>query len=167
MRQIAFQDSYPNELSHCYGCGKNNEYGHQLKSFWANDNQDVDVTDLGATTCAKFTPAQYHTALPGFVYGGILASLIDCHGTASASAIAYRQAGRVMTSKPALRFVTAALKVNYLAPTPIGVELAITGNFIEVKPKKVVVKVTIFANDIKCAEGDVIAVLMPETMSGS
>lgn len=167
MRQTAFQDAYPDDLSHCYGCGKNNEHGHQLKSYWANDNQDADISGLNATTCAKFTPAQYHMALPGFVYGGLLASLIDCHGTASASAIATRQARRVMTSTPALRFVTAALKVNYLAPTPIGVELAITGSFIEVKPKKVVVKVTIFANDTQCAEGEVIAVLMPETMSGS
>ncbi len=34
MNQKAFQDYYPDELSHCYGCGRFNEHGLQLKSYW-------------------------------------------------------------------------------------------------------------------------------------
>ena len=130
MSKQAFQDCYPEELSHCYGCGKNNEDGHQLKSFW----QHVDEQELlKSTTVAHFTPNEVYTAIPGFVYGGMVASLIDCHGTGSASAMAYLAQGREMGSSPIMRFVTGALNVSYLAPTPQGVELELVGRFSEVK----------------------------------
>lgn len=159
MPSLAFQDCYPEELSHCFGCGKNNPLGHQLKSSWLDDNKN--------TTVAHFNPEQKHTAIPGFVYGGLIASLIDCHGTGSAAAMAYEQEGRVMGSLPALRFVTAALNVSYLAPTPMGVELELKGTFVEVKARKIVVDITLSANNTVCATGKVVAVLMPETMKVS
>ncbi|MFN4112256.1 MAG: PaaI family thioesterase, partial [Ignavibacteria bacterium] len=77
--QRAVQDFYPDDLSHCYGCGRLNEYGHQLKSYWD-----------GEETIAHFTPKPYHIAVPGYVYGGLIASLIDCHGTGSAALAAYK-----------------------------------------------------------------------------
>lgn len=151
----AFQDYYPDDLGHCYGCGKNNPDGHQIKSRWAAD---------GETTVARYLPKPYHTAIPGFVYGGLIASLIDCHGTGTAAAAAYRAAGREMGSAPVLRFVTASLKVDYLAPTPLGVELELRGVPVEVKEKKVVVDITLSANGKVTAKGQVIAVKMPDTM---
>lgn len=161
MIKQAFQDCYPEELSHCYGCGKNNSHGHQLKSFW----QHVDKKNLLAcTTIAHHQPDKVYTAIPGFVYGGMIASLIDCHGTGSASAMAYLSQGREMGSLPALRFVTGALNVSYLAPTPQGVELELIGHFSEIKDRKVIVEITLSANDIICAKGQVIAVLMPTSM---
>ena len=153
MNSKAFQECYPDDLSHCYGCGTNNPDGHQLKSYWS-----------GEQTIAHFTPEPYHTAIPGFVYGGLIASLIDCHGTGSASAMAYRCEEREMGSSPALRFVTAALNISYLAPTPQGVELALIGTFTEVKERKIVVEITVSANGVTCAKGTVIAVKMPATM---
>lgn len=30
----AFQDYYPENVAHCYGCGRLNEHGHQIKTFW-------------------------------------------------------------------------------------------------------------------------------------
>jgi len=77
MREKGFQDYYPDDLSHCFGCGRLNEYGHRIRSFWDGDE-----------SIAEFTPEPYHTAIPGFVYGGLLASIIDCHGTGTASATA-------------------------------------------------------------------------------
>ncbi len=154
MSNKAFQDYYPDELSHCYGCGKNNPDGHQLKSYWDGDE-----------SVARYTPKPYHMAIPGFVYGGLIASLIDCHGTGTASAAAYRAAGREMGSLPSLRFVTGSLKVDYVAPTPQGVELELRGVAVEVKEKKVVVDITLSANGKLCAKGQVIAVRMPETMA--
>ena len=153
MSTRAFQDYYPEELSHCYGCGKNNPHGHQIKSYWEGDE-----------SVAHFTPEPYHTAIPGFVYGGLIASLVDCHGTGTASAAAYRAAGREMGSAPALRFVTGSLQVSYLAPTPLGVELELRGKPIEVKEKKVIVDITVSANGQVTAKGQVIAVRMPESM---
>ncbi len=160
MNRKAFQDCYPEDLSHCYGCGKNNEDGHQLKSYWLRGKSQ----DESNKTVAHYLPKNFHTAVPGFVYGGLLASLIDCHGTGSASAMAYQQQSRQMGSLPALRFVTAALNISYLAPTPQGIELELIGEFIEIKERKVVVEVTIYANNTACVKGTVIAVLMPASM---
>ncbi len=153
MSQLAFQDAYPDDFSHCYGCGKNNPDGHQIKSYWD-----------GKETVAHFTPSPNHTALPGYVYGGLIASLIDCHGTGSASAAAYRSEGRELGSEPPLRFVTANLNVNYVAPTPLGQELELRGIVREVTEKKVIVDITVSAGNLVCARGSVIAVKMPETM---
>lgn len=57
-----------------------------------------------------------------------LASLMDCHGTASAAAFAYREQGRRMGDGFApIRFVTASLKLDFKRPTPLGTELVIVG----------------------------------------
>nr|MDJ0723397.1 PaaI family thioesterase [Desulfobacterales bacterium] len=128
MSSKAFQDFYPDDLSHCYGCGRLNPDGLQIKSRWEGDE-----------AVCTYTPRPYHTAIPGYVYGGLIASLIDCHSTGTASAAAHREAGREMGTAPALRFLTAALHVNYLKPTPIDVPLEVRATIKEVKGRKVVI----------------------------
>ena len=71
--------------------------------------------------------------MPGFTYGGLLASLIDCHGTATAAAAMYRAEGRAMVTLPAFRFVTGSLNVDYLKPTQIDTSLEIRGRVKEIK----------------------------------
>ena len=154
MSATAFQDTYPDDLSHCYGCGRLNEHGLQLKSRWD-----------GEETVAVFTPRPYHVALPGFVYGGLIASLVDCHGTASAAAAACRAEGRELGSEPPVRFVTAALHVDYLRPTPLGGPLEIRGRIEEIKGRKIVVAETVSAGGQLCARGRVVAVRMPAAMA--
>ena len=83
MEQKAFQDYYPDQQSYCYGCGRLNEHGLQIKSYWD-----------GEETTAVYTPLPQHMAIPGYVYGGLIASLIDCHSTGTAAAAAYRHEGR-------------------------------------------------------------------------
>ncbi len=153
MDDKAFQDYYPDDLSYCYGCGRLNADGLQLKSRWDGDE-----------TVAVFTPRPYHTAIPGYVYGGLIASLIDCHGTGTAAAAAARAAGRGLDTEPAFRFVTASLHVDYLQPTPIGVPLEVRGRVKEIKGRKVVVLATLSAQGRVCARGEVVAVQMPEHM---
>ena len=101
-------------------------------------------------------------AIPGYVYGGLIASLIDCHGTGTAAAAAYRAAGREMDSEPALRFLTASLHVDYLKPTPIDTVLEVRGRVKEVKGRKVIVTASLLANGVECARGEVVAVQVPE-----
>ncbi len=149
----AFQDTYPDDVSHCYGCGRLNEHGHRIRSHWE-----------GEESVCNFTPEPYHTAIPGYVYGGLIASLIDCHSTGTAAAAAYRAAGREMDTEPPLRFVTGSLHVDYVAPTPLGVELKLRGWVTELKERKVVVESTVSANGKVCAKGRVVAVLMPENL---
>ncbi len=147
----AFQDYYPDELSYCYGCGRLNEHGHQIKTYWDGD-ESVTI----------FTPQPYHIAIPGYVYGGLVASLIDCHSTGTAAAAMYRAENRAMDTLPAYRFVTASLHVDYLKPTPLGVPLEVRGVVKEIKGRKVIVSATLSANGIVCARGEVVAVQMPE-----
>jgi acyl-coenzyme A thioesterase PaaI-like protein len=151
MSPTAFQDYYPDHLSYCYGCGRLNEHGLQIKSYWDGDE-----------TICTFTPRPYHIAIPGYVYGGLIASLIDCHCTGTAAAASYRAAGRAMDSEPPFRFVTASLHVNYLRPTPLGVPLEIRARVTELKGRKVVMQATLSAGGQVCAQGEVIAVQMPE-----
>ena len=147
------QDSYPDELSHCYGCGQFNEQGLQIKSYW--DGEEAVCT---------FTPRPYHVAVPGYVYGGLIASLIDCHSIATAAAAKYHAEEREIGTEPRLRYVTAALHVDYMRPTPLGVPLEVRARAIEIKGRKVVVAATLSAEEKVCARGEVVAVQMPEHM---
>jgi len=156
MNEKAFQDYYPDSLSYCYGCGRLNEHGLQIKSYWDGDE--------GVCT---FQPKPYHTAVPGFVYGGLIASLIDCHATGTASAAVYRAEGRPMDSEPPVRFVTGSLRVDYLRPTPIGELLTLRAMVKQIKWRKVVLEVTLSAGGEITARGEVIVVRMPENMLGT
>jgi acyl-coenzyme A thioesterase PaaI-like protein len=149
----AIQDLYPDDFAHCFGCGRNNPNGHQLKSFANGD----DVV-------AHFTPAPYHISVPGFAYGGLLASLADCHAMATAAAAAEVAAGRRIGDGPAPRFVTAALRVDYLKPTPLGVELEIHGHVTERSERKAVVAVTISAAGTLTVRAEAVAVPLPKHM---
>ena len=151
--QKPFQNYYPDNLSYCYGCGRLNKEGLHIQSRWD-----------GEESVCLFTPRPSHIAIPGYVYGGLLASLIDCHGTGTAAAASYRAEGRSMDTNPPLRFVTASLKVDYLKPTPLGVSLEVRGTVKEVKGKKVTIAATITANGEVCVRGEVIAVRIPDNL---
>ena len=151
MHEQAVQDTYPDNLAHCYGCGRLNTQGHHVRTCWDGDE-----------TVSRFTPQPWHTAVPGFVYGGLIASLVDCHSTGTAAAAAYRAAGREPGSEPPLRFVTGSLHVDYLKPTPLGGELVLRGRVKELKGRKVVVETTVFADGVATARGEVVALQMPD-----
>jgi acyl-coenzyme A thioesterase PaaI-like protein len=119
---------------------------------------------LGDEAVARFLPAPYHLAMPGYVYGGLIASLVDCHAMATAAAASMAAAGRQPGRDETPRFVTASLQVDYLRPTPIGVELVIRGRATSVGERKVVVEATMSAGDMECARGHVIAVAIPAHM---
>jgi acyl-coenzyme A thioesterase PaaI-like protein len=149
----AFQDYYPDRFSHCYGCGRSNPHGHHLKSYWD-----------GGETIARFTVRpEFSGGVPDHVFGGMVASLLDCHGTASAAAFAYRAAGREMgDDERFMRFVTASLTVDFLRPTPIGVELVIKGRLRGIEGRKVQVSLSLSAGSHTCARGEMLAVQFRE-----
>ncbi len=143
MDEQAFQDQYPDDYAHCFGCGRLNTAGHHLKSYWE-----------GEESVCRYTPEPKYTGgFPGFLYGGIIASLIDCHGAGTAAAAKAREDG-----KPISRFVTASIKVDYLAPTPINTELEVRGKPVEIKGRKVLVDLTVSAAGKICATGSVVMV---------
>lgn len=156
MKAKSIQDHYPDEYSYCYGCGRLNEKGHQIKSY-----------PDGEEAVAHFTPQPYYIAVPGFVYGGLIASLIDCHGIGTA-AIAYNRAkGNEASSDSVPRYVTASLQIDYLKPTPLGVELELRGKVLELKGRKAISQVEVFANGSLTARGTVVAVQIPDSMTNT
>lgn len=149
MSDQAFQDQYPDDYANCYGCGRNNPNGLHLKSYWDGDE-----------SVCRYTPnLQYSGGFPGFVYGGMIASIMDCHAAGTAAAAKARETG-----EPVSRFVTASLKVDYIKPTPQGVELEARGTIVEIKGRKVTVDVLLKADQIICATSTVIMVQLPESL---
>jgi acyl-coenzyme A thioesterase PaaI-like protein len=153
MMEKAFQDQYRDEYSVCYGCGRLNPHGHQIKSYWD-----------GEESVCRFIPQPYHTAIAGYVYGGLIASVVDCHGTGTAAAAAFRAAGRPMGSEPDFRFVTASLHVDYLKPTPIDAPMELRGKVEEIKGRKIMVSVTVTSEGQVRARGRVVAVQLPDSL---
>ena len=131
-----------------------NAKGLQIRTHWE-----------GEESVTRYQPRPEHIALPGYVYGGLLASLVDCHGTGTAAAAMYRQEGRDLDSLPAYRFVTASLRIEYVAPTPMGVEREIRGRVTRIEGRRVVVEATVSAGGKVTARGEVVAAQMPESFT--
>ncbi|WP_100330255.1 PaaI family thioesterase [Bacillus xiapuensis] len=151
----AIQDDYPDDYAWCYGCGRLNKEGHQFQTVWEGEH-----------TKTVYTPEPEHAAIPGFVYGGFIASLIDCHSTGSASLALHRKNGHEPGDRvEPPRFVTASLCVDFIRPTPQHVQLVAKGIVSEIHPKKWKVMTEVFAEDTLCAKGEVTAVIMPSAFT--
>lgn len=151
--QHAIQDDYADDYAWCYGCGRLNEHGYHLRTSWEGDN-----------TVTYYEPRPEHKAIPGFVYGGLIASVIDCHGTGSAALALHRKNGyEPGDGVEPPRFVTASLKTDFLKPTPNETILKAVGKVEEIHPKKWVVHTELYAGDQLCAKGEVVAAVMPDT----
>ena len=151
----AVQDSYPDDVAHCYGCGRLNEVGHQIKTRPVDDG-----------TVTEFTPEIFHTAIPGYTYGGLVASIIDCHSTGSAAVFAIQRDGKAVGSQPSPRFVTARLEVDYVLPTPLSL-MVLHGRLVEMKGRKVVVETDLSVGGTVTAKGSAVLVEIPEGRFGA
>ena len=151
--RTAIQDQIPG--NHCFGCGPLNEGGLQIKSFWQPDD----------STICHFAPQSHQCAGPAsIVNGGIISTVIDCHCVCTAMAHAYRRAGRPIGSDPKLWFVTGSLLVSYKAPTPINRGFDVVARVAESTDKKTIVRCELLSGGEVCAEGEVVAVSVPEEM---
>jgi acyl-coenzyme A thioesterase PaaI-like protein len=152
MTQKAFQDYYPEEFAHCFGCGPLNDKGLKIKSYWEGEE----------SVCHYQTPEYYSGGFPSNVYGGFIASLIDCHSSATASAASHREQGFSLEDKPLSRFVTASLKVDYLKPTPIDSIIELRSQVMEIKGRKVTISTVLSAGGEIRAKGHAVMVRIPE-----
>ena len=142
----AIQDLIPH--NHCWGCGTLNPRGLQIKSY----------LEGGETVC-RFEPSPDHMAGPtDVVNGGIIAAVIDCHSVCTAIADAYRAAGRALGSEPLLWAVTASMKIDYLAPTPIAAPMELRARVREAKGRKRLVECTVRSEGKDRARAEVIAI---------
>jgi acyl-coenzyme A thioesterase PaaI-like protein len=143
----ALQDLAPVQ---CFGCGSLNGHGLQIKSFWAGED----------VVCA-WRPQPHHIGHPGILYGGMIASVVDCHCIWTASAYAHRAAGVEMAGTLHFPYVTAALSVNYRKPIPIDQAVDLRARVTEFGERKAVVACRVSSQGVLCAEAQVIAVRMP------
>jgi len=153
-KNLAIQQYYADDYAWCYGCGRNNDHGHHFETRWDGDE-----------TVTTYKPLPEHMAIPGFVYGGVLASLIDCHSTGSAALALYRQEGHEPGDEaPVPRCVTASLKVDFLKPTPLDGTLVVKGRIQNIGQKKVVVVSELSSGDTIVVKAEVVAVKAPPSM---
>ena len=142
----AIQDLMPS--NHCYGCGPNNDKGMRLKSYWDGDE-----------TVCRYQPRPEQCAGPtNYVYGGTIASVIDCHSIGTAISNYYRLEGRETGELPEIWCVTGKLSVSYLAPTPIDQELLLRARIREAGERKSIVDCSVTVGDTVTATAEVIAV---------
>ncbi|MFI5280438.1 MAG: PaaI family thioesterase [Gemmatimonadales bacterium] len=149
----ALQDFYPDDFAWCYGCGRLNPHGLHVRTIWDGDE-----------SLSRFTPRPEHMAMPGYVYGGLIASLIDCHAMGTASAAALRAEGKGIGDAPSPRFVTAVLNLTFQKPTPLGPELEIRARIVERSDRKARMHATLSAGGVVTASAEVVAVRMPDSM---
>ena len=147
MTSEPIQHFYPDNIAICYGCGPNNPHGLHIETYWD-----------GEEGICRFTPRAEHTAFPGFVYGGLLASLIDCHSIGTAIAAMYAAEGRDPGTEPEITCVTGTLTVTYLQPTPIGGELVLRARIRELHERKALVACSVYAGEQECVRGEVWAI---------
>ena len=151
MEKKAFQDLLPDEISHCYGCGRNNQNGLQIKSYWD-----------GEKTVCNWIPQEQFMAGKNFLCGGIIATLIDCHGLNTAIAVAYKEEGREIGSKPFIPYATGSISIKLLCPNPLNHEIMIRGQVKSINLSKIIVLCRLYSNEKECAQGEITAVKVSE-----
>jgi hypothetical protein len=129
----------------CFGCGSANPDGLQIKSFWAADGQSVVMT---------FQPHERFVGWKGWVYGGLISCLVDCHSNWTAMAYHYRAEGREAGTLPRITCVTGTLGVKYLKPTPMGPPLHLKAWVEGEVARKTRVLCEVYADDLLTALGD-------------
>ena len=126
---------------HCFGCGSLNDKGLQIKSH-------VE----GEEVVCRWQPPPHHIGHPGIVYGGTIASIIDCHSMWTASA----QSGQLESGGPTV--VTARLAVNYLKPAKIDLPLELRARVTDKSERRFNVACRVLQDGVEVANAEVVAV---------
>ena len=123
---LSIQESLYPELT-CFGCGHANPSGFHLRSY-----RDGDVT------VAEFMPRPEHDNGFGFLNGGIISTVLDCHG---AAVVMWEASEREWHAEPGapVPFITAGFDVRFLRPTPLGPPVRLVGTPVSVDESEIVV----------------------------
>ena len=145
----ALQDRLPCQ---CFGCGTLNPRGMHIKSRWEGD---VFVCD--------WQPKPEHISYPGMVYGGTIASVVDCHAIWAALSMHCRSAGHdLRTGPPPFSVVTASLLVNFLRPASVTKALELRALVVEQSARKSLVTCSVRQGDLECATAEAVTIRVSE-----
>jgi len=131
---------------HCFGCGSLNEHGLQIKSHWQ-----------GEELVCRWRPPPHHIGHPGVVYGGTIASIVDCHSIWTALAAYCREVEADIAGGPAA-FVTGKLTVSYLKPARIDQVLELRARVVDAGERRATVACRVLQDGDECAVAEVVAV---------
>jgi acyl-coenzyme A thioesterase PaaI-like protein len=134
----SLQERYAPE-GRCFGCGPYNEHGLRIRSFEAGDG----------TVVAEWQSSPEHEAFDGFVNGGIIGTLIDCHSNWTAIAALLERSG----AGEAPSTVTAEYAVRFRRPTPSDGPLRLVGRAVEVADDRATVETTVEVDGVVTATG--------------
>jgi acyl-coenzyme A thioesterase PaaI-like protein len=124
--RLSIQESLYPEMT-CFGCGHANPKGFHLRSY-----RD------GELTVAAFTPGREHDNGFGFLNGGIISTVLDCHGAAVVMWEAAQRNWHAAGDAP-VPFITAGFDVRFLRPTPLGPTVRLTATPVRVDETEIVV----------------------------
>jgi len=156
-RAIAVQDTYGERFQHCWGCGPKNDLGMHFKTY-------PSVEGTSCISRIKVDP-QYTGGVPANLFGGMIAVIFDCHGTASAAWFSHHEKGLDLTPETVIgRFITAHLEVDYLSPTPIDDEIIVTSELEELGARKAIISMEMTVAGKVRAKAKMVAVAVKDTM---
>ncbi len=103
--------------NHCFGCGPDNPQGLHL-------HFDIDSTDpANITATATVNLSRLYEGPPGYIHGGIIATLMD-------------EAMGKLNRPLNLVAMTRHLAVDYLRPAPLGTALTLIGQHLSCQGRK-------------------------------
>jgi acyl-coenzyme A thioesterase PaaI-like protein len=124
----------------CFGCGPANELGLRIRSFEAADG----------TVVADWQARPEHEAFDGFVNGGILGTLIDCHSNWTAIAALLARGGGAAEAPST---VTAEYSVRFRRPTPSDRPVRLIGRAVDFAEDRVTVDTTLESDGVTTVIG--------------
>ena len=133
---------------HCFGCGTLNAPGLHIKSRWEGDE-----------FVCTWQPRPEHVGYPGCVYGGTIASVVDCHAVWASLSMHCAQAGHDLSNgPPPFGVVTGSLSVNYLKPASVAQALELRARIALHGERKSVVTCSVRQGSVECATAEVVTV---------
>lgn len=156
-KKIAIQDTYGERFQYCWGCGPKNEAGLHIKSYPTEDGKKV---------ITRVKPGKAFTGgVPNNLFGGMIAMIFDCHGTASAAFFKHYAKGLDLTEDTVIeRFITAHLEVDFKKPTPMDEEVEVEASLEELGERKAVVNMVLTCKDEVRAKAKIVAVAVKDNM---
>ena len=131
---LSIQESLYPELT-CFGCGHANPHGFHLRSYREGD-----------LPVAEFKPRPEHDNGFGFVNGGIIATVLDCHGAAAVMWDVAQRGWNDPTRRP-VPFLTASFEVTFHRPTPLGHSVQLNASPESLDPSHIIVKSEMSVDD--------------------
>ena len=143
---LSVQEEYaPNSI--CFGCGPANKNGLKIQSYRIDNGLRME-----------FEPNDFHQAFPGMINGGIIGTILDCHGNWTAAIALMDLNGN---EQPPCT-VTASYSVKLTRPTPSNTKLLVTSQVNQIDGNRVSVNLMLEANGKICATGEGLFVAVTE-----